>query len=789
MKTVDDKNIHMRISVRNFVEFLLRTGDIDNRRGNINSADAMLMGSRIHRKIQKSMAGNYRAEVTLKLCKEEEGFVFVLEGRADGILADEDGILIDEIKGVFQELSELKEPYLIHEAQAKCYAYIYARQNDLSTIRVQITYCHLETEDILRFTREYTFEELSEWFDELYKEYQKWMKFRFEQRSIRQESIKKLEFPFPYRKGQAQLVKDVYRSILREKTLFVQAPTGVGKTISTIFPAVKAVGEDLCEQIFYLTAKTITRTAANDASKLLMDKGLKGRVLTITAKDKICPLEERSCNPEDCPYAKGYYDRINDAVFHFLQQDGIYDRNRIVEYALKEELCPFEFGLDVSLWCDIIIGDYNYVFDPNVYLKRFFAEGVKGDYVFLVDEAHNMIERTRKMYSAALYKDDLLTMKRLMMPYSKRVTNALNRCNKLMLEYKRDCDTYQILESFSPFLYAAMSLMGEIERFNKEHPEFDGGEFFSEFYLKLRHFINMSSIMDEKYCVYTQHDEQNQFMIKLYCIDPSNVLQEKINMARSCIYFSATLLPITYYRSMLSAREDTYAVYAETSFRKEQSVILVASDVSSKYTRRNQTEYRKISDYIRKAIAVKKGNYMVFFPSYRFMQDVYACLTEDENRDESIQYILQSPSMTEEKREEFLAAFHQDCKKAVVGLCVMGGVFSEGIDLTNDRLIGAIIVGTGLPQISNEKEVLKTYFEEEGKNGFDYSFRFPGMNKVQQAAGRVIRTMEDRGIILLLDERFLFRDYYELYPREWEGYEKTSLDMVEAQLRAFWEKT
>lgn len=774
----------MRLSVRNFVEFLLRSGDIDTRRGNLNPADAMLMGTRIHKKIQRSMGGNYQAEVTLKLCREEEKYDFVLEGRADGIIEDEEGVMIDEIKGVFQNLSEIEAPYEVHEAQAKCYAYIYGMEQGLSKIRVQVTYCNLETEDILQFVHEYSMEELSEWFERLYREHKKWIEFRYDARELRQASTKKLAFPFPYREGQDQLVKDVYISILREKTLFIQAPTGVGKTISTIFPAVKAVGEELAEQIFYLTAKTITRTAASDAFALLMKAGYRGRVLTITAKDKICPLKERSCNPEDCPYAKGYYDRVNDAVFAFLQEDGIYDRERILAYALEQELCPFEFGLDVSLWCDAIIGDYNYVFDPNVYLKRFFAEGIKGDYIFLVDEAHNMIERARGMYSATLYKDDFLTMKRLMMQYSKRVASALNSCNKLLLEYKRACDTYQVLDSFSPFLFSLMRLMGEVERFSKKHPSFDGGEAYSEFYLNLRHFLNMSTIMDENYLVYTEHDEKGQFLIRLYCVDTSHVLQERLNLARSTVYFSATLLPIQYYRSMLASDEDTYAIYAKTPFTKEQSLILVASDVSSKYTRRNQDEFRKIASYIEKTMEAKCGNYLVFFPSYRYMQDVYEYLPKTDE----VEYVMQTTSMTEAGKEEFLEAFREDNDKPVVGLCVMGGVFSEGIDLTNDRLIGAVIVGTGLPQISNERDILKNYFEEEGKNGFDYSFRFPGLNKVEQAAGRVIRTTKDYGVILLLDERFLGRDYEALFPREWEERKVTSLDTVDEQLRQFWQR-
>lgn len=781
-----DEKPNIRISVRNFVEFLLRSGDIDNRRGNLGQTDAMLQGSRIHRKIQQSMGEQYRAEVTLKLFREEEQYTFTLEGRADGILQDEQWIIIDEIKGVYRDLSEMVSAQEVHLGQAKCYAYIYAMQQELKQIRVQVTYCQMDTEEIVRFMHSYSIEELKDWFENLYDQYRKWIEFKIQARSIRQQSIAGLNFPYSYRDGQDQLIKDVYRSILRKKTLFIQAPTGTGKTIATVFPAVKAVGENLAEQIFYLTAKTITKTAAISAFQLLIKEGYRGRVISITAKDKVCPLEERSCNPVDCQYAKGYYDRVNDAVYELIMQEGIYDMEKLCSYAQEHILCPFELSLDVSLWCDAIICDYNYVFDPNVYLKRFFAEGLKGDYIFLVDESHNLVERARNMYSAVLYKEDFLEMKRFMSQYSNRVSKALESCNKIMLEYKRQCDTYQVLETFSPFHFALLRLSGELERFFKEHPGFDGGEAFGEFYLNLRHFLNMCDIMDESYCVYTQHDEDGRFMIKLYCIDTANVLENRIQLARSTIYFSATLLPIRYYREMLTSQKDPYAVYAKTSFAKEQSIILLANDVSSKYSRRGYKEYRRIADYIRKTVAVKKGNYMVFFPSYRFMQEVGDILASEISED-TYRLVVQSNHMSEQMREEFLEEFQEHTEVSVIGLCVMGGIFSEGIDLTKNRLIGAIIVGTGIPQISNEREILKNYYIKDGKDGFNYAFRYPGMNKVLQAAGRVIRTAQDKGVILLLDERFVNWEYQELFPREWEGYETCNIENVTEKLTRFWE--
>lgn len=813
-----------RVSVRNFVEFLLRSGDIDNRRGAVNTADAMQEGSRIHRKIQGSKDSGYRAEVSLKQSFCEEEYEFVLEGRADGIFKEEESGIwaIDEIKGVYLDLEDLEEPVAVHLAQAKCYAYLYSLQENLDEMLVQMTYCNMELfeekdtskkkdatgnkQSIKYFINHYSKEELESWFCQLYDEYKKWLQYRMEARKVRQASIHQLEFPYPYRPGQKELVSNVYISLKRGKTLFVQAPTGVGKTISTIFPAVKAVGEELGDIIFYLTAKTITRKAAEDAFSLLVAEGLQEKIITITAKDKVCQLEERSCNPVDCPYAKGYYDRINDAVYEYLttrMENGVSNREKLTEYALEKNLCPFEFSLDLALWVDAIICDYNYVFDPNVYLKRFFAEGIKGDYFFLVDEAHNLIERGREMYSATLVKEDFLAMRRMFKPMSKRVSNAMESCNKLLLEYKRQCDGYQVLTSYSPFIFACMRLMGELERFFKDHPTFDGGEAFSQFYLDLRHFLNMCDILDEAYEVYTEHDEEGRFCIHLYCIDTSKVLQNRINMAKATVFFSATLLPIHYYKQMLCDEADPYAVYANTSFTREQSKILVATDVSSKYTRRTPEEFNRIASYIYTCILAKPGNYMVFFPSYAFLkqvqeqlqellknQDVFLC-KDEENEDApyNLQILEQNSFMKEEERENFLAFFEDDSNgSTVLGMCVMGGIFSEGIDLRGKSLIGTIIVGTGLPQVSNQRKVLQDYFDERRRSGFDLSYRFPGMSKVQQAAGRVIRTKEDRGVILLLDERFLQRDNLSLFPREWSHYETVTLDTLPNALAAFWKE-
>ena len=403
----------VKISVRNLVEFILRSGDIDNRIGKMADKDAMQLGSKIHRKIQRQMGADYHAEVYLKHQISYENCILQIEGRADGIIIDENQVVIDEIKGILGELERLEEPKEVHLAQAKCYACIYGLQEGLEEIGVQMTYCQMETEEIRRFQYTYSVQNLAAWFSDIADQYQKWAKFQIDWREKRNASIRTIEFPFVYREGQRELVRDVYRTILRKKQLFIQAPTGVGKTMATVFPAVKAIGEGLGEKLFYLTAKTITRIVAENAFQTLKQQGLNMKVITLTAKEKICFCEAMECNPEACPYAKGHFDRVNDAVFELLNETGEMTREALERQARKHQVCPFEMSLDVASWVDAVICDYNYVFDPTAHLKRFFSEGGSGEYLFLIDEAHNLVERAREMYSAVLYKEDVLEAKRL----------------------------------------------------------------------------------------------------------------------------------------------------------------------------------------------------------------------------------------------------------------------------------------------------------------------------------------------------------------------------------------
>lgn len=778
----------IKISVRNLVEFILRSGNLDNRRTSAADREAMQKGSRIHRKIQKQMKASYKAEVPLKWEEEYSDFIIEIEGRADGIIDDEEECVIDEIKGVYRDLYFLEEPVPVHKAQAMCYAYFYASQKKLSKMEVQMTYCHLETEEIKRFREEFSFSYLKKWFEDLLSEYYKWANFQYQRRIERRQSMESLEFPYPYRKGQKELVSGVYHTMRTEKQLFIQAPTGIGKTMAAIFPAVRAVGEGYGDKIFYLTAKTITRTVAEEAFHILKEKGLSYKTISITAKEKLCLCEETDCNPEKCPYAEGHFDRVNAAVFEILNAKDTYLREDLLEQAEKYRVCPYEMCLDISSWVDAVICDYNYVFDPNVYLRRFFSDGVKGDYLFLIDEAHNLVERGRKMYSAVLCKEDFLETAKIVKEHSAKLYKILKKCNRMMLEYKWECDECTVMENIAGLSLQLMNLLGEMENFlEKEHEE-KVQKAVLEFSFSVRHFLNMYDIADENYVIYSHYDDEQRFLITLYCVNPKRNLQECLNKGRGAVFFSGTFLPLPYYRSLFSERRDDYAICASSPFLRENLKLLVACDVSSKYTRRGVSEYEKMAEYIYELAAGKQGNYMVFFPSYRMLEDIYEIFrNKTEERQFEVSCILQSSNMTEQEREEFLEAFQENSAKTLIGFCVMGGIFSEGIDLTGERLIGAAIVGTGLPQVGCEREILKNYYDEKAQNGFAYAYRYPGMNKVLQAAGRVIRTKEDRGVVLLLDERFLQREYLELFPQEWQSYERCTVGNAGQKIRAFWD--
>lgn len=791
----------VKISVRTLVEFILRCGDINVGGRGVRDTEAMQKGSKIHRKIQNSMGGDYKAEVALaqEIPMERDGIAFtlVVEGRADGIFTREERTVIDEIKGMYLDVLKLEEPFMIHEAQAKCYGYIYALQNQLNEIEIQMTYANLDEEDIKRFQKVYPMDVLTKWFEDLVNEYAKWAVWQIKWEEERNATIKQVDFPFPYREGQKNLVTGVYKTILRSKKLYIEAPTGVGKTMSTVFPTVKAMGEGLVEKIFYLTAKTITRTVAEEAFHILRDKGMNLKVITLTAKDKICILDKPDCNPNSCERAKGHFDRVNDAIYDMLVSEHEISRELVEQYAIKHCVCPVEMALDVTLWADAIICDYNYAFDPRVFLRRFFQNEKKHDYCFLVDEAHNLVERAREMYSASLIKDDFLEVKNIVKFRSKKLEKKLSACNRKLLLMKKEWEEakaggleYEPGALVDQFIITVMNALTEFDIFLNEYLEFEERDKVLDLYFAIFHFLNMYEIMNDKYKVYINVNEEGHFFVKLQCMDPSDNIKACLDKGRSAVFFSATFLPIQYYKDQLAGTADDYAIYAPSPFDVNKRRIFVARDVSTKYTRRNFVEYEKIVKYIYEFVMRKKGNYLLFFPSYQYMRTIYDLMEGLEWKEwfQDCEYFVQSQHMTEREREEFLESFTADANVCRLGFCVMGGIFSEGIDLKQDRLIGTVIVGTGLPMVCDDRELFRAYYQEREEKGFEYAYLYNGMNKVLQSAGRVIRTTEDVGAILLLDERFTTSAYTTLFPHEWYPYEIVSLSSLKERLDDFWKQ-
>lgn len=781
----------VKTSVRHLVEFLLRSGDI--RTGSSVSAnpEAMLEGGRLHRKIQRAQKATYQSEVPLKMEWDEEGYTLVLEGRADGIdhletEKDEERIFyIDEIKCVYRDVEQIEDAELLHLAQAKCYAYIYGHLHDLEKIGVQITYCHLETEEIKRLFYTYSMEELSLWFADLLDSYRMWASYYVQARKQRNDSIKQLKFPFPFRPGQKKMTAIAYQAMEKKKHIFLQAPTGVGKTISTLYPALKELGEEKAENIFYLTAKTITRTVAEDTIKLLKKQGLCLSAVTITAKEKICIRQEMQCDPESCERAKGHFDRINEALYALLDSACEISRENLLLYAEKYKVCPYELSFEAAAWADCIICDYNYVFDPHVNRKSL-IEGSLRQNIYLIDEAHNLLDRARDMYSAQLAKSDFKEPKKYFKDRSRFLFKKLNNCVIALRKLEKEAaegEKFSLHQNADALYFPIFHLMGPLEEYLTDHEHFPEREELVEFYFKISHFYMILDGMDSGYEIYSEKRGRD-FFLRLFCVEPSDKLEEYIENSRSSIFFSATLLPVQYYRQLLGGnRFEAYQI--ASPFAKEKRLLAITEDVTSRYTRRGEWEYGKMVRYLELCLEKRSGNYMIFFPSYEMLSEVYA-MAEDSNLALVAELVVQEPYMEEKSREDFLEKFREQSAKPLIGFCVLGSIFSEGIDLTGESLIGVLIVGTGLPQICNEREVIRAYFDRQGKKGYDYAYRYPGMNKVLQAAGRVIRTAEDTGTILLMDERFLERENQSLLPEEWESYYAVNRNNYGQVLEKFW---
>ncbi|WP_222427955.1 ATP-dependent DNA helicase [Sporomusa sp. KB1] len=785
----------VKTSVRNLVEFVLRSGDLS---AAFTGSSRMVEGSKIHRKIQQAQGSEYEPEVSLAIVVERPDVNLQISGRADGIITTKDGtgnkqVTIDEIKSVTDELDEIQEDYNpLHWAQAKCYAYMYAIQQGLPKISVRISYCQVASLEMKIFEKVYSVGELSDFFESLITQYALWAKRLGDWIEVRNVSAQLLQFPFPeFRHSQRQLAVAVYTTLTKGRKLFAQAPTGTGKTMATIFPAVKALGLGQVEKLFFLTAKTVTRELAEEAFARLRQGGLQCKTLTLTAKDKTCFMPGAACTPEECQYAKGYYDRINLALNDCWHLEA-FTRETIEQVARDHRLCPFELSLDLALWADIVICDYNYVFDPRVYLKRFFCEN-NDQYCFLVDEAHNLVDRARDMFSAEITKQSFLDLKKSIKHELPRLAKAADKINSYMLKAGKLCveksavgeaDYYVAAVLPAEVLPQLRKFMELAEKWLAKNEQTSFREELLELYFKVNAFLRTSELYDERYVTYCEKLEKD-VKLKLFCVNPSELLRQAVKRGRAAIFFSATLTPLAYFSEILGGEEEDGKIAVPSPFSHDNLGLLVADTISTTYKMRQQT-YEAIVDSITAAIGVKKGNYLVFLPSYRYMEEVCQRFS---SKNPSTRVIRQMGEMTEAERAEFLQHFSDDNAATLVGFAVLGGIFGEGIDLTGERLVGAIIVGVGLPKICLEREIVRQWFDKTNRQGFEYAYVYPGMNKVLQAAGRVIRTEQDRGLILLIDARFSQPRYRRLFPPEWRGaVNAKSVTTIADKAKMFWLK-
>lgn len=774
-----------KLSVRDLVEYIYQAGDLISQSSSMERAN---LGSRIHRELQTSAKGNYESEVFLKNITELDAIRFEVEGRADGILKEEEHITIEEIKTTAIPYDEIQDTHFVHFAQAYCYGYFYMLEHALDNITIQLTYYQIETHQIKKFTQEKTFEQLQDFYLKTLQQYKKWADLTKDIKISSKVSLKNMTFPFPtYRQGQREFSIAVYKTILDKETLFAQAPTGIGKTISTLFPSLKAIGEGKAEKIFYVCAKNITANVAYDTIQLLYQHNISFKTVGISAKDKICFLEKRNCDPNECPYAKGYYDRNQDALYELLTSSNFIIKDTIVPFAQKHRVCPFELSLDASLFADVVVGDYNYVFDPRVYLKRFFME--KGNYIFLVDEAHNLVDRAREMYSSELLKSEFLHSKTCIPKERKVLQNCIQKINKEFLRLRKTCEEANttFLSTKEPNLLLRPLLVSFIEHMDaylqSEHNE-EHDEILRDLYFKAINYNKIADFYDEHFVTCIQK-ERHDVCIKQYCMNPRTPLMDMMKKVRSTIFFSATLSPIDYYLTLLGGDDTSLRLSLPSPFLKEHVKVVINNQISTRY-RQRETSLHDIVDMIKACVTSKVGNYIVFAPSYSYMNQIAQAF---QTAYPKITICIQEGNMKEEEKQSFLDQFDQTDQLRVY-FCVVGGMFSEGIDLKGERLVGAIIVGVGLPQLNPWQDLIKNHFDEVNQMGYAYAYQFPGLNKVLQSAGRVIRSEEDKGMIILIDERYTSHSYRNLLPMHLRHYTVVhTAQEAQASLDNFWRNT
>ncbi|WDF82473.1 ATP-dependent DNA helicase [Lacticaseibacillus pabuli] len=778
-----------RIGVRELVEFTVRTGDLNP--ANSPSANTAALGSRIHRQVQDAHdESGYESEVYLKTEETVAGQSYTIDGRADGVLTSDDGVLLEEIKTSARDFDKLPQNTRDrYWAQAKVYGHYLCDQRDLPGLTIDLIYFDTREKKAEHHKIDCTAAELTDFYDHLLAQFAVWIQMRSDIITARNKSAQALHFPFPkFRTGQHELAGAVYKTIYSNNRLFALAPTGTGKTISTLFPTIKAMGEGLINRAFYLTAKAATRTVAEDAMALMAGEGLMAKSITLTARDTI-KFNDEPDEPSENPYMLGYYDRLLPALQDMLANENQLTRSVIERYAQKHTLDPFEFSLDASLFCDVVICDYNYLFDPRVFLQRFFAEDDSGNF-FLIDEAHNLVDRARNMYSAAVDRESFVAINEDLKDEKGRQVNRLKKsirecidCLDIIAGNLKGQEHFQKdqIEELRDVLDGFTSRFHDwLEMEPTPQSKFVVDTCLDTFFLA-NAFLKIGEFYDDGFVTRIYRDDGKLF-VKLLCLNPSPLLDASMKKGGGAVLFSATLSPMNYYRDMLGGVEDSMGYTLPSPFPPDNQRVIACANVDTTY-RQRQNSLPTITACLTAMVRAKNGNYMVFAPSYAYLDMVHQAFVR---ANPDLRVVAQESGMTASERTAFLDAFADG--DPVTGFAVLGGSFSEGIDLRGDALLGSAIVSVGLPGLSGETDQLRDYYQERSGQGFAYAYQLPGFNNVLQAAGRVIRGERDVGVVLLLDRRFATRRYTELFPPQWSNYDVTrDTRGLATNLTTFWQ--
>jgi len=626
-------------------------------------------------------------------------------------------------------------------------------------------------------------------------------------------TVKALKFPYKtMREGQELFIRKAYSTVKRGSRLFVEAPTGIGKTISALYAAVRAMGDGHCDKIFYLTAKGSTANEAFKACQKLFSAGAKVRCVQLSAKMRICPQRQNfdgECDLYHCPLMKNYDEKSEEAIYELIFSRYGYSSETVCEIARKYNVCPYELSLDLSEMCGVVICDYNYVFDPKVRIKRYFDDTApKKKYALLIDEAHNLVSRAKEMYSARLCMSDLIFLYTDLSDACREeggaelfggIRDDLNAYAKHLKKISRLCNDSLITDAKGVkrgFYLSDTPMSGLFEassEFKKKLTDFcdklKGTCVYDSANSFLKEFSPFVSALEEEKegMRYYIEIEDSEIIFKCMCVDPSALLEEKLAYSSSAVFFSATFSPSEYYMQTLSANKIPTLLTLDSPFDKQKSFCAVYTGVSTRFEKRdNNRVSKRMLSLIAAVISGKKGNYMLYFPSYSYMKAIYEMFSA---RYPKIRTKVQSQDMSYGQKREFMDFFEDDTSCIRVGFCVLGGSFSEGIDLPGNRLIGTVIFGVGLPGISNEQNIVKEYYDYKDRDGYDFAYTYPGFNNVLQAAGRVIRSENDKGVIIFADERYAEEKYKRMMPERFKGLNSyNDLEELAQDIDDFWHK-